>query len=167
MVQQRNIKPQEGSEKGDLLMKLPPEGTQARNRIYYPYTSVLEAEKKLKNPLKIKNDVVARGRVSYMRYCVYCHGTYGDGKEGALVAPRMAVPPPSLLTDKARGYSDGRIYHIIYNGQGLMGSYRTLLGTNEQVLKSHMKAKTGTYEGWHSIWAVVNYVRVLQKGKRQ
>ena len=162
MSKQQNIKPQEGSDEGGMLQRLPPEGARARNRSYYPYKNPREAGEKLKNPLRLTADVLERGQLYYTRYCVYCHGTKGDGKEGATVAPRMTTHPPSLLTKKAGAYSDGHIYHIIYNGQGLMGSYRIQLGSDEQTLTRYMRGQSSDYRGFESIWSVVNYVRFLQ-----
>lgn len=165
MAKQNTVKAQEGSDTGEILMKVPPEGTRARNRRYYPYSGdPLTAAEQLKNPLQKTKEVLSQGQAHYERYCIYCHGTYGDAEEGASVAPRMVIKPASLLTDKAKGYSDGRIYHIIYEGQGLMGAYRIQLETNEQVVMSHYMEKEGNkYRGSDSIWSVVHYVRSLQK----
>ena len=163
MMQQPSIKAQEGSEAGDVLMKVPPEGTRARNRIYYPYKNQpLQAEKNLKNPIPYGSETLAQGKVYYEKFCIYCHGAYGDIQVGATVAPKMIMTPPSLLTEKVRSYNDGRLYHIIYDGQGLMGSYRLQLETKEQVLVNYMNKKS-TYEGSKSVWAVVHYIRSLHK----
>ena len=166
MAQQKSVKPQEGSFTGEMLMKQPPEGTRARNRRYYPYRGdPLSAGRKLKNPLPADPEVLKKGRAYYEKFCIYCHGSYGDAGQGANIAPKMIVKPASLLTDKARAYSDGRIYHIIYEGQGLMGAYRIQLETNEQALLSHyIKGQDiSPYKGSNSIWSVVHYVRFLQK----
>ena len=163
MVKQNNIKAQEGKDSGEAWMKMPPEGTRARNRTYYPYKNEpFKAEKNLKNPVKFNQEILAQGKMYYEKFCIYCHGTNGDIGLGATVAPKMVVQPLSLLTKKVQNYSDGRIYHIIYNGQGLMGSYRAQLETNEQVLVNYMNKKQ-KYKGSKSIWAVVHYVRALQK----
>ncbi len=61
---------------------------------------------------------------------------------------------PSLQSDKARAYPDGRIYHIITMGQGvspsfglpLMPSYASQIAPADR-------------------WSIVNYVRALQKSK--
>ena len=165
MARQINVKAQEGSDQGRALMRLPPEGARARNRRYYPYAGdPLVAGRKLKNPLPDTWEVLSQGQAHYESYCIYCHGAKGDGGVGATVAPKMTIRPASLLTDKAKGYSDGRIYHIIYEGQGLMGSYRLQLETNEQVLMSHyMENSDRKYKGSNRIWSVVHYVRALQK----
>ena len=168
MASQNSVKAQEGGKKGELLMRLSPEGSRARNRSYYPYPKdPVAAGRNLKNPLSSSPEVLLQGQKHYQRYCIYCHGTYGDAGKGASVAPKMLVPPASLLTDKAKAYSDGRIYHIIYQGQGLMGAYNLQLETNEQALMSRY-IKEGTkagYTGSKNIWSLVHYVRALQQKK--
>ncbi|MGI9548485.1 MAG: c-type cytochrome [Bdellovibrionales bacterium] len=165
MMKQRSIKAQEGTDEGKMLMRLPPEGTRARNRSYYPFPKKPLAADQLKNPVKLTPEVFSKGQKHYEKYCIYCHGTSGDAQQGATVAPKMVIKPLSLLTDKARSYSDGRIYHIIYNGQGLMGSYRAQLTTSDQVSMSHYIKGQGEprYKGSENIWALVHYVRSLQR----
>lgn len=165
MAQQNSVKAQEGTKEGVPLMKVPPEGTRARNRSYYPYPGdPILAGEKLKNPLKKNEQVLNQGKVYYERYCIYCHGSKGDAGEGATVVPKMILKPPSLLTDKAKGHTDGRMYHIIYEGQGLMGPYRIQLNTKNQVLLSHyVKDFSKEYKGSPSIWSVVHYLRFLQQ----
>lgn len=169
MAKQHSVKAQEGSDEGKMLMRLAPEGTRARNRSYYPYSGNPKlAGRKLKNPLPATREVLSRGQAHYKKYCIYCHGSYGDSAEGALVAPKMLVKPASLLTDHAKAYKDGQIYHIIYEGQGLMGSYRIQLETNEQALISHYTVEgADEYKGSNNIWSVVHYIRALQKAPRQ
>ena len=88
MAKQNNVKAQEGSDEGKILMKTPPEGTRARNRRYYPYKGEpLKAAQELKNPLENTTGVLTRGQKYYEKFCIYCHGTYGDSGEGATVAP--------------------------------------------------------------------------------
>jgi mono/diheme cytochrome c family protein len=87
--------------------------------------------------------LMARGKESYRVYCSVCHGLTGQG-DGS-VAQYLSLKPPSLLSDKVRGFRDGRIYHIITDGQGLMNNYAT------QIHKIEDR------------WAIVNYVRSLQK----
>ena len=169
MAKQHSVKAQEGSDEGQMLMRLAPEGTRARNRAYYPYSGEPElASKKLKNPLPATKEILTQGQAHYKRYCIYCHGSYGDAGEGASVAPQMIIQPASFLTDRAKGYSDGRIYHIIYEGQGLMGAYRIQLETNEQaVLSRYITEGDDSYRGSNNIWSVVHYVRSLQKASEQ
>ena len=196
MMSQKSLKAQEGGPKGEMLMRLPPEGARARNRRYYPYAQNPEKAKSLKNPLKTSPQIIQAGKKSYEKFCIYCHGRLGGSEEGATVAPKMIIKPPSLLTDKAKALSDGEIYHIIYEGRGLMGSYRIQLETAEQLafsryIESGRGEKTAapggadssgenSFEesgrdaagqgagggGSDSIWSVVSYVRALQGGRK-
>ncbi len=145
MLKQQHIKAQEGDEKG-TFMRVPPENTRARNQKYYPYKGEPEkAGKNLINPFsnQFSPEIIGIGKRQYERACIYCHG--GTGKGEGKVAQKMVVKPPSLLEEKAINYSDGRMYHIIHEGQGVMGSYR------KQV------------RGEKERWALVNYIRMLQK----
>ncbi len=65
-----------------------------------------EAEAKtLKNPLEPTADAVARGKVYYEYYCIFCHGEKGDGNGPV---GQSYVPKPSDLSDpKIQAYSDG------------------------------------------------------------
>ena len=144
MIQQKSLKAQEGDETGSV-MRLPPENTRARNRKPYPYKGDPEgAEKHLKNPFQnqMAPDLIAIGKRQYEKTCILCHGPKGDGQGS--VAQKMTVKPLSLLSLKAINLSDGRIYHIIQEGQGLMQGY------SKQV------------RGEKNKWALVNYVRMLQ-----
>lgn len=124
--------------------RLPPEGSVPVGYKPYPYKfNPAAAEAALKNPLEGNAQVLELGRTKYEIYCAVCHGLQGDGK--GTVAPKMSIQVPSLIADKARGYKDARIFHIITDGQGVMSSYAYQL-TNE-----------------NDRWAIVNYIRSLQK----
>jgi mono/diheme cytochrome c family protein len=64
----------------------------------------------------IPRDVDAAGDTLYQNYCAVCHGVAGDAK--GPVSPRIGAP--SLLTGRARAYSDGYLYSIIRYGRGVM-----------------------------------------------
>lgn len=93
---------------------------------------------KLVNPLA-GQAAPAVGDTLFHTFCAVCHGPTGAGD--GIVGKQMAAP--SLLTDKARAYSDGYIYSIIRYGRGVMPRY----GDKIQSAKR---------------WAIVNYVRQLQ-----
>jgi mono/diheme cytochrome c family protein len=69
-----------------------------------------------------------------------CHGPTGnaDGTVSRLIAA------PSLLTARARGYSDGYIYGIVRYGRGVMPRYGDKIPAPVER------------------WAIVNHVRKLQ-----
>jgi mono/diheme cytochrome c family protein len=82
-----------------------------------------------------------RGDTLYNTYCATCHGMSGAGN--GLVASRY-VGVPSILTDRARGYTDGYLYSIVRYGRGLMPKYGDKLPNQTDR------------------WLIVNHVRKLQ-----
>jgi mono/diheme cytochrome c family protein len=126
---------------------MPPEGTVPQGFEVYTYGNDAEAAGQgLKNPMasEMSPEALLVGQKQYVIYCGICHGDKGAGD--GTVAAAMAVKPPTLLSDKIRNYPDGRIYHIITRGQGVMGSYASQIPDPKKR------------------WAVVNYIRSLQKG---
>jgi mono/diheme cytochrome c family protein len=79
-----------------------------------------------------------RGDSLYQTYCAACHGTSGAGN--GKVASRF-VGVPSLLTDRARGYTDGYLYSIVRYGRGLMPKYGDKLPnqTDRWLIVNHMR----------------------------
>jgi mono/diheme cytochrome c family protein len=94
---------------------------------------------KLVNPLA-GQPASARGDTLYHTFCAVCHGMAGAG-DGP-VGPQVAAP--SILTDRAKAYSDGYLYSIIRYGRGVMPRY----GDKVRGIKR---------------WEIVNYVRQLQQ----
>lgn len=124
-----------------------PAGTIARGETPLHYgSSPQEAERagrELTNPFSATPANIIRGEKVFGTFCTPCHGAGGLG-DGPIV-PRFPAPP-SLLADHAKGLPDGRIFHIVTNGQNLMPSYAV------QVLPDDR-------------WKVVLYLRTLQNGK--
>ena len=105
----------------------------------------------LKNPLStplapgpsvpaIPRNIEAAGDTLYQNFCTVCHGPTGNAD--GTVSGQMGAP--SLLTPRARAYSDGYIYSIIRYGRGVMPRYGDKL-----VVPAER-------------WAVVSHVRKLQ-----
>lgn len=82
----------------------------------------------------------AVGDTVYHTFCAPCHGLAGAGD--GLVGRRLGAP--SLLTDRARAFSDGYIYSILRYGRGVMPRY------GDKIFNPRAR------------WEVVNYVRSLQ-----
>lgn len=147
MMDQKNLKSQDY----DLLRNkpghmTPPVGTVPRD--YKPYKfagNPLGAEASLMNPLTEDKFATSlnRGRQKFEIFCSVCHGLQGKGD--GTVAQYMPLKPPSLLSDKVKLFKDGRIFHIITDGQGVMGNYATQIFSEDDR------------------WAIVNYIRSLQK----
>jgi mono/diheme cytochrome c family protein len=122
---------------------LPPEGTVPKGYTPYTFATPDEAGEKLSNPFAGKMDTFARGQEVYFINCSPCHGSLGKG-DGP-VSSYFVLTPPSLLTEKARGFKDGYIYHLVVMGRGMMDGY------GSSIIKDKDR------------WAVVNYIRHLQK----
>jgi len=114
-------------------------GSSDRFQLQYAFDS--SAAKRMMNPTNPEETLV-RGDTLYHTFCAVCHGGAGAG-DGA-VGLRMGGAP-SLLTDKARAYADGYLYGMIRYGRGLMPQY------GDKVYRPLDR------------WAIVNYVRKLQR----
>jgi mono/diheme cytochrome c family protein len=93
----------------------------------------------------VKAVQIERGEKIFHNICRTCHGPRGDA-DGPIVGAGLFPAPPSLHTKQAREFTDGRIFHVITVGQQKMPSYATTLAPDER-------------------WAVILYVRALQRAK--
>jgi mono/diheme cytochrome c family protein len=147
MMDQPNIKSQDWDPKDPekVQMRVPPPKTVSRGNLPYKYTNDPAGAEKDVNPLAgdMSPEVLTIGRAKYDIYCALCHGLTGNN-DGS-ITPKMPVKPRLLLSDEAKAYSDGRIYYSITAGKGVMGSYQ------------------GQIPNSRDRWAIVNYVRSLQK----
>lgn len=132
-----------------LIVERPPvEGTLPMGYFPYPYDdnesdTADEAEAALVNPLEPTREVLEQGRKLYDYYCWTCHGKMGEA-DGPIVGPNLFPAPLSLHTKEAKNYKDGRIFHVISNGQNTMPPHADKFDFAER-------------------WAIVHYVRVLQR----
>ncbi len=124
-------------------MQLPVQGTVARGHMPYPLMAQEKAAT-LVNPLPRTRQILQGGRESWNRYCTVCHGALGNGVPTLTAA--YGAKPANLQARKFREYPDGMVYHVVVAGKNAMPSYAADL-TDEQ------------------IWAVVHYVRVLQRAQ--
>lgn len=130
-----------------VVERAPPEGAIPTG--YFPYhlegkdeKTARKAEATLTNPLLRTEENMFLGKKQFEIYCWTCHGKGGEG-DGPIVGPDLFPAPPSLHTDTARKFKDGRIFHIISRGQNTMPSYADKLTPEER-------------------WAVTHYLRALQ-----
>ena len=143
MYDQPKLKPQRGDLQEDKVGALePPAGSVAQGEYPYPYEQKqAEQAASVKNPLQPTARVLANGKWHFENICIVCHGPQAAGNgEVAKLFPA----PPSLMTQKVRDWTDGRINHVPMRGQGSMPSH----------------AKQITRE---DLWSVVLYIRSLQK----
>jgi mono/diheme cytochrome c family protein len=146
MLVQPNLKAQKYDEffKGGISSLVPPDHTVPVGFKPYLYASDPDKAAQMKNPFAGNSTeaVLSLGKNMYENNCMVCHGAKGLA-DGA-VAKKYPLPVPQLVTEKIKGWSDGRIYHVISVGQGTMGSYAGQVPQNAR-------------------WQLVNYIRQLQK----
>ena len=138
----------------ELVAERPPvEGTIPQGWVPYHVTEKDEekaaaaADAALDNPLPRTEANLRRGAAIWDRICETCHGTRAEGN-GTVQGPGLFPAPPSLHAQKSLDYGDGRIWHIITRGFGKMPSYANVLTPEER-------------------WAVVHYVRALQRAMKK
>lgn len=102
-------------------------------------------------PLEFNEENMALGKRKFETYCAPCHGVGGDGD--GLVARRADqlaqgywLAPTSFHDPRIRAQEVGNIFYTISNGKGKMAGYGPSLNPTER-------------------WAVVMYVRALQKSR--
>ena len=95
------------------------------------------------NPVTDDQRALASGRAAYTGSCAVCHGVKGDGRG---VFGRTTYPDATDLTG-VKNKSDAQLFWIVKNGLGFTA----------------MPAFGGQYKD-ADIWAIVAYIRVLQRG---
>ncbi|MEK6580098.1 MAG: cytochrome c [Bdellovibrionota bacterium] len=126
-------------------MRMPVKGTISRDYVSYKYgTDVDRAEKELRNPLRPTLKVLVRGQTQYNIYCSVCHGPSGEGNGSVTGGVGRFPQPPSLQSERAVKFQDGRFFHVMTAGQNLMPSYATQISVNDR-------------------WAIAHFVRALQR----
>ena len=97
-------------------------------------------------PLEVDMAFMKRGQQRYNIYCTPCHGVAGHGN--GPVKQRGGLPVPSYHDKYKRSLTAGHIYGVISNGSksGLMMGYKHQIPVEDR-------------------WAIVAYVRALQKSQ--
>lgn len=122
-------------------MRVAPAGTIARGYIPYQFESPDSAAKYMSNPTVATKENLEIGQKKFLTYCSPCHGNLG---EGASRLKGQMPPGPDLRSEMYQNFEDGRFYHTITKGKGIMSGYEAQITREER-------------------WAIINYIRVLQK----
>jgi mono/diheme cytochrome c family protein len=128
---------------------LPVKGSIARGYIPYAYPNTAQgyedAGAHLRNPLTAlsREKYEQEGEKLYGKFCVHCHGAAGDG-DGKVGAKLPGAPP--AYSGALKNLPEGKIFHSITYGKGLMGPHNTQLTQEER-------------------WKLVYYVQKLQGPK--
>ena len=95
------------------------------------------------SPLVTNQANIEAGEKVYTAMCTQCHGVEGKG-DGALSVNGHIAGIPSY-TDKLKDLPEGKMYHTLTWGKGLMGSHASQLSQRQR-------------------WEVIEYIKVLQQG---
>ena len=136
-----------------LSMK-PPAGTIAYNgaenavfNMPYSFPNTPEgyelAGTNLHSPLQSNKANIERGAEIFKLMCSHCHGAEGHG-DGAISRNEFILGIPDYAV-KLKDLPEGKMYHTLKYGKGLMGSHTSQLSQKE-------------------CWQVIEYVKLLQKG---
>ena len=113
----------------------------------YPYANTFEdyerAGTELKSPIPMNQENVEHGKVLFERMCSHCHGKKGAG-DGKLVENEKILGVPNFAVQLAT-LPEGKMYHSITYGKGIMGSHAAQLEPMER-------------------WQIIQYIKVMQKG---
>jgi len=117
-------------------------GTIPRGFQPYAYENTQEGYKlageNLKNPIEFTDKVGAEGKELYGMFCVHCHGKTGQG-DGSIVQ-NDKFPPLPVKFVPGLDISEGKMFHTITFGKGLMGAHASQLNKEER-------------------WKLVHYIR--------
>lgn len=116
----------------------------------YPYANTPEdyerAGLEVHSPIPFTKENVEKGKVIFTKFCVHCHGESGQG-DGTV--PQRShgnfPPPPAYDGSQLKALPEGKMFHTITYGKGMMGSHAGQLNKEER-------------------WTVVQYVKYLQRG---
>jgi mono/diheme cytochrome c family protein len=97
------------------IMPAPSPNTIPVEEVFEPLPSK-EQSQKLTNPLAKTEENIAKGKVYYGYYCVFCHGDTGDGF--GPVGYSYVPVPSDLRSEKVRSMTDGEILYSMLTGTG-------------------------------------------------
>jgi mono/diheme cytochrome c family protein len=130
------------------------QGTVARGLLHeddHLYRGLVGEAWATRPPMPVTAELIERGRERYEIFCTPCHGLagYGDGivsKRAEKLKEGAWVPPSSFHVEPASTREDGHIFNTITHGIRNMPAY-------------------GSQIDAHDRWAIVTYVRALQRSQ--
>jgi mono/diheme cytochrome c family protein len=150
MGDQPSLRPFEASAlfEDGRAMRSPPSGTIARG-VPLPSAStpgVADGRYLAGRPQPVTRAQLERGHDRFDLFCAACHGPRGDGRSPVATAMSLRRPP-SLVDPPVTAFPAGRIFQVATLGYGLMPGYAVELSDADR-------------------WAVVAYLRVLERSQR-
>jgi mono/diheme cytochrome c family protein len=97
----------------------------------------------IKSPLQPAKEHIEKGIEIYGKMCVHCHGAEGHGD--GLISSKGAIAGIPDYATKLKDLPEGKIFHSITYGKGLMGQHASQLNKLQR-------------------WQVTEWVKCLQQG---
>ena len=88
---------------------------------------------------------IEAGKAVFERMCIHCHGEGGAG-DGSITEVAGGKYPVVPSYQSRADLPDGKMYHTLMYGKGLMGSHASQISVEER-------------------WQVIQYVRTLMTGE--
>ena len=95
-------------------------------------------------PIEVTEALVMRGQERFNINCAVCHGKAGLGN--GITSQYGIGAIANLQDDRIRGMPDGQLFSTVTNGKNTMGAYGPQIAVDDR-------------------WAIVAYVRALQKSQ--
>jgi len=96
------------------------------------------------SPLPLSKMNIEAGKAVFERFCIQCHGEAGEGNGSITEVSGGKYPVVPSYQSRAT-LPDGKMYHTLMYGKGLMGSHASQVTAEER-------------------WQVIQYVRTLMTG---
>ena len=96
----------------------------------------------LKDPFPASAEIIEQGKERFEKYCIHCHGPSGQG-DGTVVTIGNFPPPPAYSSVQLKNLPEGKMFHTLQYGKGMMGSHASQLTSEER-------------------WKIIRYVQTLQ-----
>ncbi len=154
------FKPGMTAEKADSMrlvqsVRIPVDGTipyrgadQLAFNAPYPYPNTTDgyeaAGAGFKSPLPTTEENQAAGQALFEKFCIQCHGEKGAG-DGSITQKAGGKYPAVPSYESRKGLAEGKMFHTLTYGKGLMGSHAYILNQKER-------------------WQVIQYVKILMGG---
>lgn len=136
--------------------RIPPAGTISQGwvanseysalKVPYPYKNdsagYEDAGKYIKDPFPASEEIIAQGKERFEKYCIHCHGASGQG-DGTVVTAGNFPPPPAYNSPQLKNLPEGKMFHSLQYGKGMMGSHASQLTVEDR-------------------WKIIRYVQSLQ-----
>ena len=100
------------------------------------------AGQNLRDPFPASLEIIAEGKAKFEKYCIHCHGASGQG-DGTVVTVGNFPPPPAYSSANLKFLPEGKMFHTLEYGKGMMGSHASQLTAEER-------------------WKIIRYVQTLQ-----